>query len=124
MRTKLLLILILLTVLTQLCTVSAFAVTNGEKNIGNIQLEPSTVRNAPPEGRGRSGRAANKLRPDPSATGEHSTFLRDPQTGRVNKYTTWESNPRHPDGFNEGTMFHGTGRQHHNKVTGLVVCKA
>ena len=52
MRTKLLLILIVFTVLTQLCTVSAFAVTNGEKIKGSILQEQCTTWNAPPEGQG------------------------------------------------------------------------
>jgi len=52
MRTKLLLILIVFTVLTQLCTVSTFAVTNGEKNTGSILQVQCTAWNAPPEGRG------------------------------------------------------------------------
>ena len=52
MRTKLLLILIVFTVLTQLCTASAFAVSNGEKNKDSILQEQCTDRNAPPEGRG------------------------------------------------------------------------
>jgi len=53
MRAKLLLILIVFTVLTQLCTVSAFAMTNGEKNKGSILQDQCTPWNAPPEGQGR-----------------------------------------------------------------------
>jgi len=73
MRTKLLLILIVFTVLTQLCTVSAFAVSNGEKNKGSILQEQCTAWNAPPEGRG------NRELPARDSTGKVHGELPRPQ---------------------------------------------
>ncbi len=46
-----------------------------------------------------SGRAKNKLKPDPKATGPHSRFKRDPKTGRVTGYETYDPNPKNPGGF-------------------------
>jgi hypothetical protein len=40
---------------------------------------------------GGGGRAANKLRPDPAAQGPHTTFKRDPQTGRVTGHAEWDA---------------------------------
>ena len=53
MRIKLSLILIIFTALLQFSTISAFAVTYGEKNEGYINQELSNGWDAPPEGSGR-----------------------------------------------------------------------
>ena len=40
------------------------------------------------------GRGKNKLRPDPNAEGAHSTFRRNPDTGKVEHHAEWDA-----DGF-------------------------
>lgn len=57
-----------------------------------------------------------RLQPDPNAAGAHSTFRRDPETGRVTKYDTFVKNAR---GFWERVKsFQLFGRPHFNKATG------
>jgi len=74
----------------------------------NIQIDPL----------GLSCRGRNRLQPDPSAQGAHTTFKIDPATGKITKYQTWEPNPRNPSGFDSGVRFDGSGSAHFNKVTG------
>ncbi|MDQ7778907.1 MAG: NosD domain-containing protein [Planctomycetota bacterium] len=67
---------------------------------------------------GTSGRSANRLPPDPNATGAHTTFRRDPESGEVTHYQTWEpqSNPRDPHPWEPTIRFDATGGAHYNKV--------
>jgi hypothetical protein len=65
---------------------------------------------------GRSN--AKNLKPDPSASGAHTTFRRDPTTGNITHYETWKPNPQNPSGFDSAKSFHGTGNPHFNKVLG------
>ncbi|KLU63529.1 tRNA(Glu)-specific nuclease WapA precursor [Peptococcaceae bacterium CEB3] len=58
-----------------------------------------------------------KLGTDTDAIGPHSTFKRDPNTGEITNYRTWESNPRNPSGYDEVFGYDGIGRQEFNKVT-------
>jgi len=57
-----------------------------------------------PAGAARQGarvvRGANRLRPNPQATGPHTTFRRDSQ-GNVTHYAEYTPNPRNPTGFDE-----------------------
>jgi hypothetical protein len=71
-------------------------------------------------GTGGGGRSKNKLQPDPSAVGDHTTFARDPSSGRVTKYQTWHQNSRNPVGFDPGLRYDGNplGAPHYNKQTG------
>jgi hypothetical protein len=39
----------------------------------------------------RGGSSVTKLKPDPSAQAPHSTFKRDPQTGRVTGHAQWDA---------------------------------
>lgn len=59
----------------------------------------------------KAGRARNKLRFDPRAGGDHTTFRRGPD-GRVTHYQDWHQNPRNPNGFDPGRRFDGEGRAH------------
>ena len=67
-----------------------------------------------------SPKASNRLRPDPNASGSHTTFRRDPNTGRVSHYQTWEpqTNPQDPKPWVPARRFDLTGNSHYNKVTG------
>ena len=66
---------------------------------------------------GGTGRAANKLKSDPSAQGAHSTFKRDTNTGEITNYKTWEPNSRNPNGFDPVKGYDGIGRPHTNSIT-------
>lgn len=68
---------------------------------------------------GGKGRAANKLKPDPGAIGEHSVFKRDPITGKVTNYETYgQSDPRNPNPWERKIRYDGTGTPHTNPLTG------
>jgi hypothetical protein len=66
---------------------------------------------------GGAGRAANGLKPDPAAEGAHSTFKRDPTTGKVTGHAEWQPNPRNPSGFDQAKRVDVTGDPHFNKAT-------
>ena len=75
---------------------------------------------SPPQNKTRpssSGKAKNKLRPDPNAYGDHTTFKRDPNTGEITNYGTWKSNPKNPTGFDSEKRYDRIGESHFNKVT-------
>ena len=57
-------------------------------------------------------RKKNKLKPDPDAKGPHTTFKRDPATGKITNYATYEPNPLNPTGFDEVLRFDGVGHAH------------
>ena len=63
-----------------------------------------------------SGRASNKIKPDPNATGDHTVFKRNPKTGEITNYRTYETNPHNPKGFQEVKGFDRYGREHYNKA--------
>jgi len=72
----------------------------------------------PKGGSNAKGRSANDLKPDPDATGPHTTFKRDPDTGKITNYETWKkSDPRNPNPFESEIRFDGKGQPHTNKVT-------
>ena len=62
-------------------------------------------------------RGKNKLRPDSKAEGAHTTFARDPATGKITHYATYEPNSLNPSGFDEVLRFDGTGASHINKFS-------
>jgi hypothetical protein len=66
---------------------------------------------------GGAGRGGRRLQPDPKAEGPHTSFKRDPQTGKVSGYAEWQPNPRNPSGFDQAKRVDVTGAPHFNKVT-------
>jgi RHS repeat-associated protein len=70
-----------------------------------------------------SGKSANKLQPDQSAQGDHTTFARD-NNGNIYKYQEWKKNDRNPNSFDPGKRFDGgtesgkAGSPHFDKKTG------
>jgi len=84
-------------------------------NINNLVMSVGNQGggNQPPA---KGGRGSNNLRPDPNATGDHTTFRRD-ASGNITHHETWRTNPQNPSGFDSGSSFHGTGKGHFNKVT-------
>jgi len=83
---------------------------------GNTQKSSSSQNKAKTQGNG-NGRSKNKLRPDPNAQGDHTTFKRNPDTGEVTNYETWRSNPKNPTGFDSAKRYDGIGDSHFNPVT-------
>jgi RHS repeat-associated protein len=69
------------------------------------------------------GRGANKLKPDPNATGPHSTWKTD-AGGNVTGHAEWKPNPQNPSGFDQVKRVdtqHANPHTHHNKATGEAV---
>jgi hypothetical protein len=64
------------------------------------------------------GRGRNHLRPDERASGPHSVFRRNRQTGDVEHTATYRPNPRNPTGFDEAQRTDVVGRGHINRQTG------
>lgn len=66
-----------------------------------------------------AGRGGNKLTPDPAAQGPHTTFKRDPQTGKVTNYETYQpqTNPRDPKPWESVKRYDGN-HPHFDKGTG------
>jgi RHS repeat-associated protein len=67
-----------------------------------------------------TGRGKNAMKYDSTATGEHSTYKRDSQTGEITNWQTWKTttDPRNPHPFLPWIRFDGKGAGHVNKVTG------
>ncbi|WP_094018612.1 hypothetical protein [Paenibacillus rigui] len=64
------------------------------------------------------GKSKNNMKYDPDATGEHSTYKRDPNTGEITNWQEWiKSDPRNPNPFSPGKRFDGQGAGHYNKQT-------
>ncbi|MCP9489713.1 MAG: polymorphic toxin type 24 domain-containing protein [Solirubrobacteraceae bacterium MAG38_C4-C5] len=59
----------------------------------------------------QSMRGKKRLKFDPRAAGDHTTFRRG-HDGRVTHYQDWHRNPRNPNGFDPGRRFDGPGRAH------------
>lgn len=68
-----------------------------------------------------TGRGGTKLKPDPAAQGPHTTFKRDPQTGKVSGHAEWQPNSRNPSGFEQAKRVdtqYSNPHTHHDKATG------
>lgn len=61
----------------------------------------------------KGGRAANKLRPHPDATGAHTTFKQGAD-GKVSNYATYSENSQNPRGFQVTKRVDVTGKAHTN----------
>jgi RHS repeat-associated protein len=68
-------------------------------------------------GKGNTGRASNNIRPAEDAIGAHTGFKRDPKTGEITNYRTYEPNPKNPSGFDQVSGYDGVGHPHRNAVT-------
>jgi hypothetical protein len=60
---------------------------------------------------------SSRLEPDSTATGPHSTFVRDPQTGGVVKYAIYQpqTNPENPNTWEQVKGFDAYGDPHFNE---------
>ena len=85
--------------------------------LSNINISIPITLKGSLDNRNLTGRAINKLKPNSSATGAHSTFKVDPKTGKITNYATWKPNPKNPSGFDEVIRYDGVGDPHYNKVT-------
>jgi len=83
-------------------------------------LKPQTKSPYQSNNTARKTRGSNKLEPHPDAQGPHTTFRRDPQTGQVAHYETWQpqTNPRNPNQWTSVKRFDRSGGSHFNKSTG------
>jgi RHS repeat-associated protein len=72
---------------------------------------------------GGGGKGSNHLKPDPNASGDHSTY-RQNQNGETTAYETWTENSKNPSGYDSAvrvdTQYSG-GASHYNKATGKYV---
>lgn len=71
-----------------------------------------------PQASVNTGRGKNSIKPDTKAQGAHSVYKRDPNTGNITNYKTYEPNPKNPSGFDEIIGYDGVGKPHVNKATG------
>ena len=68
-------------------------------------------------------RIRNYLNPNLSASGSHSIFYRDPHTGIITRYATYQhqTNPRNPVPWKLIKRYDGRGAAHYNKATGELI---
>jgi RHS repeat-associated protein len=61
-----------------------------------------------------------KLKPDPNATGNHSTFRKDPVTGEITHYETYKPqiNVKNPNAWEVEKRYDAKGKAHTNKFLG------
>ncbi|MEN2424288.1 RHS repeat-associated core domain-containing protein [Streptomyces rimosus] len=66
---------------------------------------------------------AKRLRPDPDATGPHTTFRRDGTTGQVTHYAEWgpQDNPRDPAPWKMTKRADMVGPAHYDRTTGETI---
>ncbi|MFE3553029.1 RHS repeat-associated core domain-containing protein [Streptomyces kronopolitis] len=66
---------------------------------------------------------AKRLRPDPDATGPHTTFRRDGTTGQVNHYAEWgpQDNPHDPAPWKMTKRADMVGPAHYDRTTGETI---
>ena len=84
---------------------------------GSSQTKVKTTSGSKATSSGKS-KVKNKLKPDPNAQGDHSTFKRDPVTGEITSHETWTANPMNPTGFDGDLRLDTTGSPHMNPITG------
>jgi hypothetical protein len=79
-----------------------------------VPAQPAEETSAQGGGR-RTGRNKNKLEPHPEAAGPHSTFKRDPNTGKVTNYETYQkqTNPKNPSPWELQKRYDGAGGGHY-----------
>ncbi len=58
---------------------------------GDVQAPPEIEPPVEPPAAEGAGRGGTKLKPDSAAQGPHSTFKRDPQTGKVTGHAEWDA---------------------------------
>lgn len=62
-----------------------------------------------------------KVEPIKDASGPHTTWKADPQTGQITRHETWKPNPRNPTGWDKGQSTDLRGAPHINKQTGEAI---
>ncbi|MEM7539288.1 MAG: hypothetical protein AAF639_44435 [Chloroflexota bacterium] len=68
-------------------------------------------------------RIRNYLHPNLSASGPHSIFYRDPHTGIITRYATYQhqTNSHNPAPWVLVKRYDGIGAAHYNKATGKLI---
>lgn len=84
---------------------------------GGFNKVQKTVQLAKAVSKGKRG--AGKLAPDLAAQGPHSVFKRDPQTGKVTRYETYQpqTNAQNPNQWESVKRYDAQGKAHYNKET-------
>lgn len=89
--------------------------TTAQQQPAQTPAAPAAEEPAAQQGGRRTGRNKNKLEPHPEAVGPHSTFKRDPKTGKVTNYETYQAqtNPQNPNPFQLEKRYDGAGGGHY-----------
>lgn len=58
-----------------------------------------------------------RVEPNQTASGPHTTWKTDPQTGQITRHETWTPNPRNPTGWDSYQSTDLVGRAHRNKMS-------
>lgn len=95
-------------------------------NVGvHIGLSSATkIEVASPEAKmdvAKSATRTKKVEPIKDASGPHTTWKSDPQTGEITRHETWSPNPRNPNGWDKVQSTDLKGAPHINKETGQAV---
>ena len=69
----------------------------------------------------KQGGKRKQVKPHPDATGAHTTWKSNPQTGKITRHETYRPNPKNPSGFDKVKSTDLTGAPHVNKSTGASV---
>lgn len=106
---------------TTLCLASAPAIAAGAAVVagGVVTTTSGSLALGGNLGIAFSRRHQNDLRPDPKAIGPHSTFKRDPATGRITNYETYrpQTNPNNLNPWERILRYDGIGKPHPDTAT-------
>ncbi|MFC5401677.1 RHS repeat domain-containing protein [Cohnella soli] len=96
---------------------ASLGVAMAAKAGGNLAKDTYSFASGISSGSPNTGKGKNNLKSDPNATGDHTTFKRDPKTNEITNYETYKSNPQNPNGFDKVQRYDGVGASHYNKVS-------
>lgn len=106
---------------TTLCLASAPAIAAGAVLVSNGFATSLGGAAGLGENLGRvySNRRKNELKPDPKATGPHSTYKKDPITGKTTNYETYrpQTNPKNPTAWERIIRYDEMGSPHRETIS-------
>jgi hypothetical protein len=106
---------------TTACLASAPALAAGAAvaSVGVVTASSGSIALGNNLGIAFSSRRTNDLKPDPNATGSHSTFKRDPVSGKITNYETYrpQTNPQNPNQWERILRYDGIGKMHYETGT-------
>jgi hypothetical protein len=86
----------------------------------NAMTQKGRVDESSGNGNDKSTRKDNKVKPDESADGDHSTIKRN-SDGKITNTSTYKKNPQNPSGFDEVKRVDIDGKSHFDKKTKTTV---